>query len=108
MASFLPAKLEAHQKIIVSLACTLPIRYLTPLQVINMLEKRVGEEAFRKLLERIVGSACESGSKGKFSVPSCMRRAAGKLCWSHMYRGMAIPALDEFAVIYIHRYLKIS
>lgn len=34
------------------------------LQVIGMLEKRVGEEAFRKLLERIVGVACESGSKG--------------------------------------------
>ena len=34
------------------------------MQVIGMLEKKVGEEAFRKLLERIVGVACESGSKG--------------------------------------------
>ena len=33
-------------------------------QVIGMLEKKVGEDAFRSLLERIVSTACESGSKG--------------------------------------------
>lgn len=33
-------------------------------QVIGMLEKKVGEDAFRSLLERIVSAACESGSKG--------------------------------------------
>lgn len=32
--------------------------------MIGMLEKRVGEEAFKKLVERTVSAACESGSKG--------------------------------------------
>ncbi len=36
----------------------------TAMQVISMLEKKVGEDAFCKLLERIVSIACESGSKG--------------------------------------------
>jgi hypothetical protein len=29
-----------------------------------MLEKKVGEEAFKKLLERMVTTACQAGSKG--------------------------------------------
>ena len=29
-----------------------------------MLEKRVGEEAFKKLLERIVFAACDTSAKG--------------------------------------------
>ena len=35
------------------------------LQVIGMLEKRVGEEPFKKLLERMVAASCKDSGKGE-------------------------------------------
>ena len=39
-------------------------------QVIGMLEKKVGEEAFKKLLERLVATACQAGSVGETFLPA--------------------------------------
>ena len=47
-------------------------------QVIGMLEKRVGEEPFKKLLERMVTAACEDSGKGEVHMartPAKARRS---------------------------------
>jgi len=41
-----------------------------------MLERKVGEEAFKKLLERIVTTACQAGSKGEIPLRQIEARSS--------------------------------